>query len=460
MAGEPWDDIVRVDRSDPRFFSCGGRWYWPIGLNLRSPNDLRSHDNLHTAVTPDRGTYSYHAYLERFARSGGTATEVWMAPWSLGLEWNSSWFGFHGLGRYSQSNAWRLEHVLDDALAHGVRINLVISNHGQASSDSDREWQGSPYNAANGGPVAHSPELFTDSRALAMQDRSRRYIVARYADHPGVMGWKLWSEVNLTPIGANSVAWHRQAADRWHGLDVYRHPVTTHWADDYRSAELAVVSLPQLDFACIDAYYRRDILADVLMNSTLNPARGLARFGKPILVSEYGGREFGAPSAQLAAELACSGFASLVSGHAGMPMLWWWEWVDQGDRWAPYGAIARFIDGEDIRGTRAGSAKLYAIAAGRELWCHAWRRQGRILGYVLDPEWVKDGVREDDLSQGRLQAGVIDAGGMAIEWWDADRGERLSSEHLDHLGGGLTLPMPTFRRHLAFKLIRDPVPGP
>ncbi|MBA2482180.1 MAG: hypothetical protein H0V44_16080 [Planctomycetes bacterium] len=454
VVGEPWDGFVRVDPDDRRFFTRAGRWYWPIGLNLRSPNDTRSRDKLETTLTPDRGTWSYHEFFARFAAAGIDATEVWMAPWNLGLEWNSGWAGFHGLGRYSQPNAWRLERVLDDALAHGIRVNLVIYNHGQASSASDREWQGSPYNVRHGGPIEHTTQFFTDPRALAIQERYRRYVVARYADHPAILGWKMWSEVNLTAVGSNSTEWHRHAAERWQALDPYDHPVTTHWSDNYLSADLSVVALPMIDFACIDAYFRRDMLAEVLVNSTVHPARGLARFGKPILVSEYGGAEFGAPHPQLAAEVSCAGFAALVSGHAGGPVFWWWEWVDQRNHWGPYGAIGRFIVGEDPRGAKAVSVRYVATGNGKELWCRAWRKPGNILGYVLDPEWGRSGLSDETFSGATIALGSVATGPMTVSWWDADRGVEIASAPIEHPGGELRLSMPAFRHHLAFKLHR------
>jgi hypothetical protein len=120
--------------------------------------------------------------------------------------------------------------------------------------------------------------IFTSPLAFADQESLRRYLIGRYADHPAVLGWKLWSEINLTAAGEMGrrrgqdaggiqvsdddrhhalLNWHERAAARWHALDSYGHGVTTHWSGDYRQPEFDIVALPGLDYICIDAYLNR-----------------------------------------------------------------------------------------------------------------------------------------------------------------------------------------------------------
>ncbi|MBA3847783.1 MAG: hypothetical protein H0X45_14225, partial [Planctomycetes bacterium] len=56
----------------------------------------------------------------------------------------------------------------------------------------------------------------------------------------------------------------------------------------------------------------------------------------------------------------------------------------------------------------------------------------------------------------RLELGsAIAAGAIVIEWWDADRGEAIRRDLVDHPGGTLAVVAPPFVRHLAFKVARD-----
>ncbi|HYE04446.1 MAG TPA: hypothetical protein VEL07_02890 [Planctomycetota bacterium] len=456
--GPAWDEYVRVDRADPRFFAIGDAWHWPIGVNLRSVNDVRCRQLVQTLLTPDRGSLSYAAYLKRFGAAGIDAVEIWLAAWNLGLEWRHDWFGFHGVGRYNLANACRLDRVLDEAWANGIRVNLVINNHGQGSIGNDHEWEHNPFNAALGGPFAEAGMLFSDPRALTAQENHRRYLVGRYADHPAILAWKLWSEIDLTMAKENTVPWHERAAGRWRELDGYDHPITTHWSADYHVVDRAVVALPGIDFTCIDAYHGAGtLLARLIADSALDPApgRGLAQFGKPLLITEYGGYSDVPMRRLLAAESACAAWAGLVSGHGGAPMLWWYEWVDQGGHWLPYDAIRRFIRGEDPRGAKAGPLVVEASApAGAPLWSRAWVRPGCVLGYAMDAAWGAGGPDDVVRAGVQLALGANAGGAMRIEWWDADQGTVVATADLVHAGGALTLAAPDFRRHLAFKLRR------
>jgi hypothetical protein len=460
VGGAPWDGYARVDRQDPRFFSVAGNPFWPLGPNLRSVWDVRGRDRMHTRLTPDRGTLAYDAYLDRFAAAGANACEIWLSSWNLALEWRGDWPGFHGIGRFNEENAWRIDQVLDRAWRDGMRVNLVVNNHGQASEHADNEWSNNPWSAAQGGPLTGARQYFTDQRAIAGQERVRRYLVARYADHPAILGWKLWSEQDLTEGKDALPAWHAQATARWRALDTYGHPLTSHWCGDFTHANPAVAS--SLDYVCVDAYHdwgandRYRAIADLLRDTTLQPARGLAQGGRPALVTEFGGHWNGAPSDDLMeSDHAVGPWIAAMTGHAGAPMLWWFEWIDQGDRWGPYRSLSAFLAGEDLRGA-TGSVVL-GVTGADQGQCVAWTRPGRILGHLLDRGWSSVGGAGRVLSGMTVVVGdEVDAGAMGVEWWDADTGARLGGTAIAHPGGRLALACPPFRRHLAFKLMRAP----
>jgi len=466
VSGAPWDEYVRVDRTDPRYFSVGTRWWWPIGPNLRSVWDRRCQQYLGTMLTPDRLLGAYHDYFARLSGAGVNSVEIWLSSWNLALEWRGDWNGYDGMGRYSEANAWRLDQVLDDAWAHGIRVTLVIDNHGKASTGTDHEWENHPYNRAAGGFLDDALGVFTDARALHLEQRLRGYLIARYADHPAVMAWKLWSEINLTVAGDQPriiLAWHQDALAAWHREDPYHHPCTTHWAGNYRSVDHAVAGLSDLDFICIDAYHlgpdqeQGSDLAMLMANSVGSGERrnDLARLHKPIYVTEYGGNWDACPPAQLEAEHASGAFLALVDGQAGAPMLWWFEWIDQGARYAPYHAITGFLAGEDLRDARGASVPLIATSLSGELWARAWARPGRMLGYVLDRAWGAHGGPAREHPDALVEIGAsIAPGTLQVSWWDADRGVVRQSETLSHSGGELSLVVPPFSRHLAFKLVR------
>lgn len=475
VTGPLWDGYVRVDPVDHRFFSIGQRsgqaqLIWPTGVNLRAVRDSRCLERTGTRLTPERGSQAYADYFQRLGAAGCGVAEVWLSSWNLILEWREDWPGHGGIGYFHPGNAERIDRLLDLAQAHGMRLLLVVRNHGQASVRTDREWQHNPWNAllqepgdATPGPLRSAAEFFTDPLALAGQDRLHRYLVARYADHPALFGWKLWSEQNLTAAQAEErLEWHRVAAARFKDLDPYDHPVTSHWSGDFKTPDRAIVALPELDFVCIDAYHGQNeyaLVTDLLWDSTLHMNYGLGRYGKPVLVTEYGGNWDACPLPQLLAEHATGPWACLMAGHGGGPQLWWSEWVDQNGLWDPYGAVGRFLAGEDIR-SAAGEdpVRSTALDAG-SLRCLALYRRGWLLGWALDPEWGLAGGEGQERTGVAIRIGsAIPASAMDLEWWDAERGVRIGGQRIEHPGGELVLSAPAFRRQLAFKLRRSGAP--
>ena len=465
--GLPRDDVVRVDRDDPRFLSVDGRWHWPIGINMHATNDLLCRDFYSTVFTPNRAGLVFREVIERLSAHGVNSVEIWLSAWGLGLEGRADRSGFHGHGRYHQDNAARLDAVLDFAWHHGTRINLVINHYTQASTNNppESEWEDNPYNRQRGGPLRQPSELFEAPEALAGQENVRRYLIARYADHPGIFGWELWSESNLISARRETVRrWHDQAVKRWHELDVYRHLVSTHWSEDFRNVHNELASLKSLDLLAVDAYRRHqrwsrgrsESLSEILAGTMFDRSDGMGRYGKPVLITEYGASSGDSPDGQLEVDHATSAWVALVCGHAGSPMSWWWEWVDQGERWQPYEAIRNFILGEDLRAPLGRSVKLRASTAGGDLWAQAWSRPGRMLGYMQSPDWGQRGGKPPTMTTTNIDIGMsIASGSLTLEWWDADRGERREVVHINHPGGELRLQAPPFAGHIAFKLIRE-----
>jgi hypothetical protein len=461
--GPAWDDIARVDAVDPRFLSSHGAFVWPIGQNLNSTYDVRSRGAMSTKLTPNRGTFVREALLERLAAAGGTGGETWLSPWNLGLEWTDAWPGYHGAGRPNLGNAWALDCYLDLAERRGMRIVLSIFNHGQGrdGSGAEDDWPYHPLRAANGGWLDGPPGLFTDERALRRQANLFRYLAARWGDSPALLCWKLWAEVNLVHVPIEAVrTWHAGAAEMFARFDPWRHPVTTHWCGDWHNPDPVIAALPGMDMLTIDAYHGEGTMIAELLGQSTRPANrdqdGLWRYAKPVLVTEYGGSAGGCSSQRMEAEHAIGGWAAFVHGHAGAPMLWWFEWIDQGARYAPFGALSRFTAGEDLRNPLARTAALGMRGSEARLWCRAWQRPGRMLGYAVDSGWAVQGGEAAEQRGAILDAGSVSPGAMTLQWWDADLGIMLQSIALNHTGGQLLQPVPAFRRHIAFKLWRNP----
>ena len=325
----------------------------------------------------------------------------------------------------------------------------------------------------NGGWCTHENEVFTHPQSIKMQKQRYTYLVARYGDHPAVAMWKLWSEVDLTQMGMDVIRrgrrgvkhmaeWHDIMGKYFDDIDPVGRPVATHFATHYRRVSSAIVRKPGIDTILIDAYHRQKYewqgptLGHFMHRTMVDRNGGLARYKKPVMATEYGGTYDRYSNSKMLIEHRIGAWTGMVTGHAGAPMLWWFEIVDQNDLWEPYRAIKNFIAGEDFRagpGEVTGSRR--CTASDPKVWSRAWMRKGLVLGYVLDQQWAS---KYDDgriIADATLQLAPKAAPGqMQITWWDADRGIPLNTETFTHSSGPLTVPIPTFQCHLAFKLVR------
>jgi hypothetical protein len=179
-------------------------------------------------------------------------------------------------------------------------------------------------------------------------------------------------------------------------------------------------------------------------------------YGKPVLVTEYGGNWDAGTPELLRMQTSTAPFACFVSGHAGSPMCWWWEWLDQSGHLGPFGAIRRFIAEEDLRGDAAQSVVLGVTSASGTLWGRAWMRPGRILGHVVDTLWGENGGTPATHAAATITIGQsIRPGQVTVAWWDADAGQERARQIVAHPGGALRLAAPAFAGHMAFKLWRN-----
>ncbi|MBQ6245555.1 MAG: DUF5060 domain-containing protein, partial [Kiritimatiellae bacterium] len=151
-------DFVRVATNDWRRFSAGGRELHLVGHNVRSPFDTRMDDQFPWVLRHPGSFLAYRRYFRDMAAAGENLAEVWMCQWSLGLEWSTNAPYYYGVGDYNLGNAWELDQVLRSARENGIRVNLVLNNHGRLSSFCDPEWEDNPWNTANGGPFENPME--------------------------------------------------------------------------------------------------------------------------------------------------------------------------------------------------------------------------------------------------------------------------------------------------------------
>ncbi len=460
--------FVRVATNDTRFVELDdGRPFFPIGHNIRSPFDTRMDDQFPWRFRHPEGSTAYRRYLRDMQAAGENLVEIWMCAWSLGLEWSPVIQGYHGAGDYHLGNAWELDEVLGWARASRIHVNLVLNNHGRASSWVDAEWGDHPYNTARGGFVDQPMGFFDHPRALELQRQLLRYTVARWGWDPSIFAWELWSEVNLTGAEGHQrahydprlVGWHALMGDYLHAIDVNRHLVSTHVSNDYRTQNPELCKLPQLDLLAVDAYHGS---VDPLNIATLvsETAAFNAAFRKPVLITEFGGSPMAAGHDHLRRELHAALWSAVCAPLAGTPLFWWWQLIEEQNLYPMYRAVSRFMEDVDRRDPALqprvvqlafdGADPVPAGQAGG--MCLASPRL--VLGWVfLRPCFQRNGAPlEQPLENLTVTVPECADGIYRVEYWDTQTGTIIQRNDVRAANDRLILDLPPLRQDVAFKI--------
>lgn len=365
--------FVRI-HDDKYFEFDNGEFFYPVGMNIHTNKDLRSERVFNFGHLADLGVYDYVNYFDAMAENGMNACEVWMAAWTFALEWTSSLRGYYGLGRYSLKNASRLDFVLNYARRKGIYVNLVLDNHGKLSAQSDPEWDDSPFNLANpfavadGALLKQPQDFFTDPEALRYNRNRNRYIAARWGAFTNIMYIELWSEVDLV-TGFNEIynddkliKWHTDTFREFKAMNPGRHIMTTHVCGHYnRNLQRPKIARePELDIVVGDAYRKTQI---AFYDHMSVHGLSLKQFGKPVMITEFGGTSQGSDGNRVVADIHSGLWASMFKHQAGAPFLWWHDFIHRHNHYQHYQGYTRFVSDIDPRGRNLVSRDLLVVSS-------------------------------------------------------------------------------------------------
>lgn len=286
----------------------------------------------------DRNPGDYDRWIPMLAEQGVNLIRLWMSPWSFGIEWQPGHLGHYD---HRQEQAAQLDYVLALADRYGIKVLLVLINHGQFSTNVDAQWAGNPYNAANGGFLNEPHEFFTHPQAIDLFQRRLRYIVARWGHHPSILAWELWNEVNLTTgyAGEPVARWHETMSEFLRSIDPYGHLITTSFSN--AQLEPSVWRLPHIDFTMTHFYNVSDMAATLLSLDGMKRAA----YGKPTFSAEFGVSLDKARFDREGVFLHNGLWAGLFSPGAATPMSWWWNnYLEPNGLFHHFGSLTRFLD--------------------------------------------------------------------------------------------------------------------
>lgn len=354
--------FVRRSELNPRYFEfSNGEFFYPIGLNIHTNIDIRTEYRFNLGHRPDQGTFDYDMYFEACGKGGINMVEVWMASWTVAIEWDSSRAYYYGTGRYNMANAWRLDHIFSMAKKNGIYINLVLDAHGKLATVNDQEWDNHPYNSkaafaeANGGMIAESRDFWTDERAIKANNTRNRYIMARWGAEPNMFCVEYVSEVDLVADAKKLFEeglmgkWHTDASEFVYAHDQGKHLQSTHICGSYgaiKRMESLLAFTPRFTHIANDAYRSPNIL---IVDHMRRHGETVAEYCKPTLILEYGGTSQGSSDSAVRADVHAGIWGSIFARQAGSPLLWWHDFIHTQDLYPHFLAFSKFIRDIDMR---------------------------------------------------------------------------------------------------------------
>jgi len=344
VAGTAGRGFVRRDPENSAYFRFDdGSRYLPVGYNYSFWRSPRLGD--------------YEDRFRTMASCGANWVYVIMDPFDVGVEW-----GKHPPGRYDLQKCSRLDYILEKAKQYGIMVLLSFNVHADTMPRNDQGWgwwEDNPYNVANGGPCPTGDDFFRMEEAKALYKQRIRYIVARWAHHPNVMGWMpiteiegsaLWYRESVDKDLQLRISWYKEMARYLKEQDPYHHLVSVSLAGaslGQRNDE-ALFGDPSTDFVQPHLYLLNHC-ADGLEYWN---QRHRESFDKPVLTSEYGPSHvhgFDNLYDYLKQDQAMLHhhdglWASFFTGGAGTAMHWFWRSVEQGAGLNHLRAIHRLLN--------------------------------------------------------------------------------------------------------------------
>ncbi|HWD41062.1 MAG TPA: DUF5060 domain-containing protein [Fimbriimonas sp.] len=339
--------FVKVSPRDHHYFEFGnGTSYFPIGANICWGNS--------------QGTFSYDDWLPNYGKNGANYERLWLGPhWvTFALEKSGKAADGAGMGQFDLGNAWRLDYVLDEAARNGIYTMLCFDSYNELRvRDAYPEWERTPQNSSNGGPLRSWTDFWTNPEMDRFYRNKLRYLVARYSAFTHVLSWEFWNEVDLVQdFDREAVrSWHQRMGDVLRNLDPYHHLVTTSFADSMGDRDTYL--LKELDYSQTHLYNPN--LASLISYQVGRRAS----WGKPHYIGEVGADAAGPRDKedQIGLQVHDPLWVSLTTGAAGGGMPWWWDsLIAPHNLYSLFGAFSSFARGIDFprEGFRPNDATL------------------------------------------------------------------------------------------------------
>lgn len=457
--------FVRVDEESKKFFRFdSGLPYYPVGINLHSPNDEGYGANK-SVIRPQETTILdfYDRMFDKINESGGSYSEVWLSNWNLALEWNKDWPDYYGVGRYSLKNAWLLDEIINSAKKHDIYLQIVLSDHGQFSTYFDSQWATNPYNIDSGGYLTGPEDFFTDNRSRFETKQKYEYLTARWGYSPNVFSWVLMNEINLVGTFGTNISkifykdaepvtsWYENFSKIIKDLDPNDHLVPVQY---FSSMESRLYDVDSVDFILSEGYYyinRGDTIISRLNGSDLF----YGGIPKPSMVGEFGGSPYAGTNENLDRDFVLGLWGGYHLDFAGAPVLWWHRFIDEHNLYYYLKHFSEYIRPDIGKKPYLKDVQVNISGSGEKNLAFLCKGAFNFTTcFIYDKKTLTDLKGDENFSSilnTTVSVPVDVEGEFVVEFWSMEEG-LLYRGRADSDEGLVSVALPSFSKYVAFKV--------
>ena len=293
------------------------------------------------------------AYLKKLASNKANFARVWLCNKLFEVE--------RKFGEYDESQARKIDQLLDWATKYNLKLKLCLDNTRQIIPDTEAWFNKPQYHVANGGPFNNVDEYINTEKGREAFLNRMKFFAKRYGSHPAVFGWELWNEMNgIMCKGLRE--WNDYMLPKVHQLFPKNMVMQSLGSFDMESRrpdyryinQLAANDVAQIH-RYIDAHATLDVCMapmDVLSANAIDELRSY-HLHKPMLLAEVGavlpnhtGPSDLYPLDKDGSLLHDSLFAPFFAGAAGSGNSWHWDhYINKNDLWYHFDRFHEAVKG-------------------------------------------------------------------------------------------------------------------
>lgn len=426
-----------------------------------------------------QGTYEYDKWFTNLKMNGANMTQFDLCEGD-NIEWTSIEYelptskDYNGVHYYNQQSSWKMDYKVKTATDLGLYFRFSLFHwedfDNEKSNFPDWGWDRNPYNKQNGGPANNVQEFFSNSTAKQYVKDYFRYCVARWGYSTNLMAWELWNEVDAPEVvwgdgnyhsNQNIVTeWHKEMAGYIKSLDANKHLITTSYAQS--SLGDPIWKLDEIDITTFHRYtmynssneglYEAQHVLYNIINSRLK------MYNKPVIAGEFAI----SPGGDIQRENDLTGigmhnqiWSSIFSGSFGSAMHWTWgSYVDKNNLYTHYKGLSNFIKDENLNGMSFTNNlreydNYYSYSISNNNRVLIWLRDVKHDYYSVE----KEGYIAQEITNANVSLDGLNNGNYTALYYDTYTGEIIDKKEIEVVNGSYELPIITFKKDIAVKVI-------